>query len=192
MFSSDSVVKEYSLNGKDWFAYDSGVEFTDNGKVYFRGQDAAGNYSSVVEYNVSNIDKDAPTLEITGNVTSWTNQDVLLCAKASDGKIEYFNGTTWEEKSSITATQNGTYTFRVTDAAGNVTEKSVTVDTIDKVAPVLTISGNPTEWTNKDAAITAAAADAAGNGATVMYKKDTDTGFIQYPGSIGENGTYLK
>ena len=88
-------------------------------------------------------------------------------------------------------TANGTYIFRVTDEVGNVTEKSVTVDKIDKVAPVLTISGNPTEWTNKDAAITAAAVDAAGNGATVMYKKDTDTGFIQYPGSIGENGTYI-
>ena len=54
---------------------------------------------------------------------------------------------------------NGTYKFRVTDAAGNVTEKSVTVDKIDKVAPTLEISGNATAWTNQDVTLKATVSD---------------------------------
>ena len=133
-FSSDSVIREYSLNGKDWIAYEKGIVCANNGKVSFRSQDAAGNYSDVVEYTVSNIDKVAPTLDISGNATNWTNKDVVLTAKASDGTIEYYNGSKWVAGSTITASANGTYKFRVTDAAGNVTEKSVSVDKIDKVA----------------------------------------------------------
>ena len=47
-FSSDSAVKEYSLNGRDWSVYEKGIDFFENGKVYFRSKDAAGNYSDVV------------------------------------------------------------------------------------------------------------------------------------------------
>ena len=58
-FADDVVVKEYSFNGTDWFAYTDGVEMRENGTVYFRGYDAAGNVSSTSEYVVSNIDTTA-------------------------------------------------------------------------------------------------------------------------------------
>ena len=78
-----------------------------------------------------------------------------MIAAISDGTVEYFNGSEWVAGNSLTITENGTYQFRVTDAAGNVTEKSVVVDKIDKVAPTLDISGNTTEWTNKNVILTA-------------------------------------
>ncbi len=179
----------YSFDNTEWIESSVAV-ISENTTVYFRGENAFG---ETVTYSITvdRIDKTAPTLEINGNPTEWTNEDVILTATVSDGNVVFYNGTTWIVGAEQSVTANGTYIFRVTDEAGNVTEKSVTVDKIDKVAPVLELSGNPTEWTNKDAAITADAVDAAGNGATVMYKKDSDKEFIQYPGKISENGTYI-
>ena len=54
-FSKDSEKKQYSLDGKKWSTYSSGIKFTKNGTVYFRGIDAAGNISDVTTYRVSNI-----------------------------------------------------------------------------------------------------------------------------------------
>ncbi|MBQ4329487.1 MAG: AIDA repeat-containing protein, partial [Lentisphaeria bacterium] len=155
VFSSDSVVKQYSFDNKTWKTYSSSVVMEDNGTVYFRSQDEAGNYSAVTSYTVSNIDKVAPTLSISGNATAPTNKDVVLTATVSDGVVEYFANGKWNKGNTITASENGTFKFRVTDAAGNVTEKSVTVDMIDKVAPTLEINGNAEVPTNKDVVLTA-------------------------------------
>jgi len=54
-FSADSVKKEYSLDGKTWKNYSGAINFQENGSVYFRGTDAAGNMSETVCYNVTNI-----------------------------------------------------------------------------------------------------------------------------------------
>ena len=48
-FSDDTATKQYSFNGADWLTYSSGVEFSTNGKVYFRGIDATGNISEIAE-----------------------------------------------------------------------------------------------------------------------------------------------
>ena len=153
--ASDGTIEYF--NGTEWIETDS-VAAVENGTYHFRVTDLAGNVTEK-SVTVDKIDKVAPTLEITGNATEWTNQDVVLTATASDGTIEYFNGSAWVEGNSITAFENGMYQFRVTDLAGNVTEKSVTVDKIDKVAPTLEIAGNVTEWTNKDVILTATASD---------------------------------
>jgi hypothetical protein len=72
-FSSDSRLCQFSLDQQTWQTYEGGIVFDDNGAVYFRSQDAAGNWSQVEAYEVSNIDKVAPTLEVSGNPTAWTN-----------------------------------------------------------------------------------------------------------------------
>ena len=54
-FSDDSVVKEYSLDGERWLAYTDPLVFEENGTVFFRGVDAAGNVSEVTPYVVKNI-----------------------------------------------------------------------------------------------------------------------------------------
>ena len=155
-FAADAVKNEYRIGDGDWQSYVNGVVFTDNGTVSFRSFDAAENLSEVVSYTVNNIDKVAPTLSISGNPTDWTNQDVTLTATVSDGTVEFFNGTEWIAGAEHTVSSNGTYTFRVTDLAGNITEKSVSVDKIEKEAPEKPSAvADITAVTNKDVTVTA-------------------------------------
>ena len=74
-FSSDSKVKQYSLDNKTWKNYTTGITMTANGTVYFRAADAAGNYSQVTSYKVSNIDKTAPA-KPTAKASITTNTPV--------------------------------------------------------------------------------------------------------------------
>jgi len=55
VFSGDSTVREYSLDGLVWQDYTSPLVFSKNGKAYFRAADAAGNESAVSSYEVTNI-----------------------------------------------------------------------------------------------------------------------------------------
>ena len=158
-FSSDSSKKEYSLDNRTWQNYSGAVKVDANTTVYFRASDSVGNVSEVTRFVVSNIDTVAPTLEITGNATAPTNKDVVLSAKASDGVIEHFANGKWVAGDKLTVSENGTYTFRVTDEVGNITEKSVVVDQIDKVAPSLEITGNATVPTNQDVVLSAVVSD---------------------------------
>ncbi|MBR2508921.1 MAG: pre-peptidase C-terminal domain-containing protein, partial [Lentisphaeria bacterium] len=177
---SDGVVEYF--NGKNWIA-GSTLTATENGTYQFRVTDEAGNVTEK-EIVVDKIDKVAPTLEITGNATAWTNKDVVLTATASDGKIEYFNGKNWVTGSTLTVSENGTYQFRVTDEAGNVTEKEIVVDKIDKVSPTLEVTGNATEWTNKDVILTANVSDG------VVEYFDGENWVAGSTLTATENGTY--
>ena len=148
---SDGTV-EYFADGK-WNTGDS-LTVSTNGTYQFRVTDVAGNVTSK-SFEVTNIDKVAPTLELTADITTPTNGNVVLTATVSDGTVEYFADGKWNTGDSLTVSTNGTYQFRVTDVAGNVTSKSFEVTNIDKVAPTLTISGNPTSWTNLDVMLSA-------------------------------------
>ena len=152
---SDGVVEYF--NGENWVAGDT-MTVAENGTYQFRVTDAAGNVTEK-DFVVENIDKFAPTLEITANITAATNQDITLIATVSDGVVEYFNGTEWVAGDKLTVSANGTYQFRVTDAAGNVTTKDFVVGNIDKVAPTLEITSSNVNPTNKDVVLTAAVSD---------------------------------
>ena len=182
--NNGEVTIEY-WNGNDWVAVniDGTMRVSESGTYKFRAKDAAGNITEK-EITIGNIDKVAPTLEITGNATDWTNKDVVLTATVSDGTVEYYNGSAWIAGNEFTVTENGTYTFRVTDLAGNKTEQSVVVDKIDKDAPTLEITGNATDWTNKDVVLTAAASDG-----TIEYF-DGDNWVVGSIMTVSENGTY--
>ncbi len=148
-FSDDSEIKEYRLEGGKWTAYTEPVIFTENGTVYFRGTDAAGNVSEVTSYEVTNIEKVIPDTtpptvsSIQANITALTNQDVVVTAQFDDNEelasAQYRIG----EKGKWTLytngailTENGTVYFKAIDAAGNESEVvSYTVSNIDKVAP---------------------------------------------------------
>ena len=54
-FSDDSETKEFSLDGEAWDAYTDPIVMSENGTVYFRAADAAGNVSETTAYTVSNI-----------------------------------------------------------------------------------------------------------------------------------------
>ena len=142
VFSDDSTLKEYSLDGQSWSAYTEPVVFSENGTVSFRGTDEAGNVSEVTTCEVANIDKvapDAPTA--LADVTDPTNGDVTVTATFSDDSTlkEYsLDGQSWSAYTEpVVFSENGTVSFRGTDAAGNVSEvTSYEVTNIDKAAPV--------------------------------------------------------
>lgn len=162
-FSDDSVVKQYSLDGVTWADYpENGVVMSENGMVYFRGADAAGNVSDVAIYEVSNIDKTAPdapviTADITAPTRNWV---VLTAAFGEDSAVqEYsFDGENWQEyRGSVWCENNGTVYFRGADAAGNIsTIASYEVSNIDRESPMLpTVEQDITGLTNQPVTVTA-------------------------------------
>ena len=122
----------------------------DDSKYYIRIRaiDRSSNSSEWSDAVTVTVDTVAPILEISGNPDSWTCNDVVLTASANEGTIEYFDGTNWVVGNSMTVYENGEYTFRATDAAGNQSEKVVSVTKIDrKTAPDdLVVSGNILSW----------------------------------------------
>ena len=161
-FSADSVTKEYSLDNQNWKVYTTGVSLAENGTVYFRGTDAAGNVSDVTSFTVSNIDKEAPEKPIvSADVATATNSSVTVTAVFSNDSIvkEYsFDGVTWKPYTeSIVLTVNGSVSFRGTDEAGNASDITVfTVSNIDKDAPEKPmVSADITAATNQAVTVTA-------------------------------------
>ena len=126
-FSEDSVQKQYSLDDQTWFTYTTGIIFRDNGTVYFRGIDAAGNISNVTAFSVSNIDKiapDAPTA--SANITTPTNQNVTVTAVFSEDSMQQqysLDNSNWSAYTTgIIFSDNGTVYFRGLDAVGNISD----------------------------------------------------------------------
>ena len=162
VFSDDSVQKLYTLDGWYWTAYAQPVVMTDNGTVYFRGVDEAGNYSSVTSYTVGNIDKIAPSRPTaSADFTMATNQNVIVTATfSSDSAVKEYSldNKTWQAYTTgVVMTANGSVYFRAADAAGNVSDvTSYTVTNIDKVAPTKpTASADITAATNRNVTVTA-------------------------------------
>jgi hypothetical protein len=119
--------------------------FKENGSFDFIATDAVGN-TTTKTVTISNIDKDAPVITILTYNTAPTNQDVVVSASTNEGSLN---------TASHTFTENGTFTFVSTDAAGNRTEYPVTITNIDKVAPVITVDSYNTDPTNQDVVVTA-------------------------------------
>ncbi|KAA8666600.1 OmpL47-type beta-barrel domain-containing protein [Clostridium sp. HV4-5-A1G] len=96
-------------------------------------------------------DTTAPAISVSGNPISWQNTDATINITAADetggsgvASITLPDGTVVNgNTASFKATQNGTYTIKAADKAGNVATQVVTVSKIDKVAPTLpTIANN--------------------------------------------------
>ena len=138
-FSSDSVRKEYSLDYWTWQEYTQPIVFEHNGTVIFRGWDEAGNVSDEAWYEIMNIDKEAPYLEVYGDFwmpahSCWA---WLECFDESSYSLFYSTDeVNWTSCSNeLTIYDNGTYYFKAVDAAGNTTTRSVDVSCIDWTPP---------------------------------------------------------
>lgn len=99
--------------------------FTENGSFFFIAVDVAGNISLEM-VTINNIDKIAPVITIGDYVITPTNQDVVVSATTNEGTLN---------QTSYTFIENGSFDFIATDASGNVTTKTVTIDNIDKIFP---------------------------------------------------------
>ena len=144
--SRDNFPNAGEIGNKKDFSYD--VKVVTGDIVTIDMVDEFGN-ETVKKYEVV-VDKTAPTAPvITSSNTAATNKDVLV-KLASDPKdtdvtkIEYsFDNTNFVPYSSpLAIEENATVYARAYDKAGNVSSvSSLSVNNIDKVAPVVTVSG---------------------------------------------------
>ena len=142
-FTDDYLVesKLYRIGDGAWLSYpDGGVTVKENATVYFMAIDAGGVESDIVEYTVSNIDRIAPTIEVTPSTTKPT-PSVLLTASFSDNmelisaRYKIDDGD-WKDykPGGVTVTENCDVLFMALDAAGNESVTNYKVVNIDKDA----------------------------------------------------------
>ena len=113
-------------------------------------------------------DTERPVINsVTGNPTSWTNQNVTLTVNASDnvGVKEYSfdNGSTWQTGKTKAYTANtSNIKIKVRDYAGNESTPATTISItkIDKNKPgkPSSVTVSPTAWTNGNITVTHTAA----------------------------------
>ncbi|MCC5439227.1 hypothetical protein AL714_16365 [Clostridium botulinum] len=162
-----------------------------NGKYNFIIEDISGN-KRTVDYTVSNIDKELPTLNLATSTTNYTNGNVDINIDAKDtlsGVREIkVNGTVITSNKYIVYT-NGTYIVEVIDNAGNKTSKQIDISNIDKELPTIAVSGNPTEWTNKNVVLNITAKDNKKvKSITLPDGKIVNSDKINF--NVNKNGTY--
>jgi rhamnogalacturonan endolyase len=113
--------------------------FTENGTHTFTITDKAGNRAQIVA-EVTWIDKTAPTAKVQYSSSGLTNQDVTATLVEVSEQVQ-------ETALSYTFTENGTYTFTITDKAGNKATIPAAVTWIDKTAPTATVQYSTTSPT---------------------------------------------
>jgi hypothetical protein len=142
--------------------------FESNGSFIFEFSDKDGNKGTVTA-TVTNIDKTAPVITINPYTTSPTNEDITVTATTNEGTLN---------AASHTFTENGSFEFVATDAAGNVTKKTVTITNIDKTAPVITINPYTTSPTNADITVTATTNEGTLNAASHTFTENGSFEFV--------------
>ncbi|WP_113671933.1 hypothetical protein [Vallitalea guaymasensis] len=144
-------------NGSEVDKYEFDVD--NNGTYSVRYRDDIGN-ENTVELAVSNFDREAPIVKLIYNGEAskkFTKDNVLVTVQLvneeqeSDG-IRVLN--TIGNNDSYLFTENGEFTFRVTDAAGNVTDIEAKVDNIDRTPPSYDITYSETKLTKNDVMVT--------------------------------------
>ncbi len=146
--------------------------FTANGSFDFIATDEAGN-TTTQTVTINNIDKSpvqpgvAPVITIASYNTDLTNQDVTVIATTDKGTLNV---------ASFTFTQNGTFTFTANDGS-LVTNETITVTNIDKIAPVISIGNYTTEATNQDIVVTASVNDGSLNAISHTF---TENGSFEF------------
>ena len=125
--------------------------------LHFTAMSPNGKSSTAVLNGISAIDKTAPTVAVTQNPVCRTGCTVPTkvnvtfepsewCTAGSYGETELIKG---EQRPveygpgrplTLTFTENGTYSVRFADAAGNLAIERVVISSIDSEAPELTVS----------------------------------------------------
>ena len=130
--------------------------------VHIKAIDNVGNTSETYHYKITDMTK--PTLKITLNPSSWTNNSVRIDVTATDSdsgvkQITLPNGTVIKGTTgSYTVDKNGIYYFKALDYMGNEIISAVMVTNIDKNKPTVIINNNQ-NWINKDVSVTITATD---------------------------------
>ena len=138
--SPANLVYKYSIDGgnyQDSNEFDNLVPKTY--KCYVKAIDEAGNERIVTkEVEIEKL----PDVNYTLSTTSKTNQNVLITFTNIGGlTLQVKENDTWVNKTSpYTVESNKTLTFRYSDGFNIGEEKTIEINNIDKVKPVLTIN----------------------------------------------------
>ena len=131
--------------------YTSEYTVSENGTYYVEMIDFSGN-SNKKKIVVSNIDKDKPTIIVSGMPTAYVQSATLSisCTDKTSG-VDYIllpDGTkVYQDNATFTVKENGTYKFTVFDKAGNSSYTTVTINKIDTEIPSATVTVDPTTTT---------------------------------------------
>lgn len=98
----------------------------------------------IITTEFKNYDNIPPVITINEYIKTPTNEDITVTASVNEGTL---NAT------SHTFAENGSFEFIATDEYGNQEKKTVTIDNIDKIKPVITGAEN-NKYYNKDITIT--------------------------------------
>ena len=137
-FKQDGAAKEEHPPAKMQYS------FTGNGTAVFTVCDEAGNETMLIG-EVNNIDKTPPKVKITENYdkfsfTGSVASGVTLTVQKQDDGDEDFTVVGTDPSYSVDVTENGTYSFTVKDAVGNVTKVSKTVENIVRDLPEYSVT----------------------------------------------------
>ncbi|MCP8967666.1 beta strand repeat-containing protein [Ectobacillus ponti] len=181
--ASEAITVTNTANG------DFNHVFTDNDTFKFEFVDAAGNVGTATA-KVNNIDKRAPIASVQYSTVDPTNQDVRVEVTFDEDNVTITNNGGSAVR---TFTDNGTFTFKYKDAAGNTGEAEATVSNIDKTAPTATVEYSATTATNGDVVATIKPSEAVtvtNNGGTLSHTFTANGTFtFEFKDAAGNTGT---
>lgn len=156
--------------------------------IYARLTDGTNN-SATLQKQIKDVT--APTLEISGNPTEWTKEDVTISITATDTEsglpeeaYSFDGGITWQTEPTKTYTQNTTgIIIKVRDIAGNVETKTIDITKIDKNGPQVEIQEQAKDINFVTVSVTATD-DGIGMPDEIKYKysyrKEGDSNYTNY------------
>ena len=193
--------KAYRLKGGTWQASPM-FTVSQNGNYSFEIIDKAGNIATASK-EVTNIDKVVPTISARVNTTDPTNGDIEVTLTASDNvgiaKVVNNSGValtgTASGSNMVYVTKepaNGTFTYTVTDTAGNTSSVKVTIANVDKSVPVIDSIEKSTEVPiNTEVVVTVTAHDVGLGLSDTPYKLGDGSWVSSNKFTVTANGTYV-
>ncbi|MED3554071.1 Ig-like domain-containing protein [Cytobacillus praedii] len=128
-YPDDVTVKEYRIGTGKWTSYEGPFTVSSNVTVYARGKDAAGNWSEESSFVISNIDKIAPLISITGiiNGKTYVNEVKPLVSVEDLNKVTTTILLNGKEYDGSIVTESGSYilTVKAVDEAGNESTETI-------------------------------------------------------------------
>ncbi len=175
--SPDGVQHDLALNEENRYAFAA----TSNGTVTVKATDKAGNSTSV-SVVVSNIDWNAPIVTVQPQQT-WdaaqndvqitvTDEFAIAVVEVLDADGTAHPVTVQGTGYAFSTQENGAYTVRAVDEAGNESLTPFTVDHIDTEKPVITsVQKNPdSDWTANSVVITVSTSDSQSGIRSMLYR----------------------
>ena len=163
-----STIKQYKIGTDgDWENYASPIVISANTTVYARTLDVNGFVIDSASLVISNI------IEIIITISDYnrepTNKDITVTASTNIGIL---NAT------SHTFRENGSFDFIVTDENGKTAIETVTINNIDKIPPIITLSDYNTNPTNQDITITATTNEGLLNESCYVFSENGSFEFV--------------